>query len=124
MSRPDQPSHARGVAAEDLAAAFLRLSGHEILERNVRIGGGEIDLIAQRGQWLFLVEVRYRGSTRYGHPIETLADRKRRALARSARAYIARRGWADRCWRIDAVTVVARTDGSVIIRRFPRILQL
>jgi putative endonuclease len=124
MASKHPTSRVRGDAAEEMAAAFLRLSGCRILERNVHIGGGEIDLVARRGAWLYLVEVRCRTGTRYGHPIESISQRKRRALIRCARAYIAGRGWGSRCWRFDAVTVLRAPDGSVCIRHFPDLLRM
>jgi putative endonuclease len=118
------PTQHLGEAAEDLAAAFLRLSGFEIVDRNVRAGGGEIDLVARRGAWLHLIEVRYRRTARFGHPVETLRGRKARALARAARAYVARLGAGGSCWRFDAVSVVFETDNSAQVRLFPGILRM
>ncbi len=40
------PSHVFGRSAEDLAEQMLRKKGYRILERNLRIAGGELDLIS------------------------------------------------------------------------------
>ncbi|HKO88875.1 MAG TPA: YraN family protein [Burkholderiales bacterium] len=55
-----------GAAAEELAARYLQAQGLTIVERNYRIRGGEIDLIAKQGQTLVFVEVRLRRSQRFG----------------------------------------------------------
>ena len=107
-----------GAAAEDLAAAYLRLRGYEVLDRNVRVGGGEIDLIARRGAWLLFFEVRYRGDLIHGRPIETIQGRKSRALARAARAYVSRGLGGATCWRFDVIGVVQRPDGEIRLRHF------
>ncbi len=110
---------ARGRDAEDLAAAYFRLLGYEIVGRNVRVGGGEIDLIAEKGDWLIFVEVRFRSATRFGSPVETLRGRKARAMARAARAYVAGRRSGRVCWRIDAISITADGEGGLRIERFP-----
>ena len=39
-----------GRAAEQAAAVYLERAGWRLLGRNVRVGRGELDLIARRGQ--------------------------------------------------------------------------
>ena len=46
------------IAGEEAAEAWLEQSGFLILERNVRFGRGEIDLIAQQGDTIAFVEVK------------------------------------------------------------------
>ncbi len=114
----------RGAAAEDLAASYLRLRGCTIIGRNVRVGGGEIDLIARAGDWVLLVEVRYRETTAFGHPAETVCGPKARALARAGRAYIARGIGDARCWRLDVVTVTLETGGEARVQHYPAAVTL
>ena len=56
----------KGNVAESAVASYLRTQGLSILERNVYISKlGEIDLIANRGNSLYFVEVKshwYEGS--------------------------------------------------------------
>ena len=114
----------RGAAAEDLAASYLRLRGCSIIGRNVRVGGGEIDLIARTGHWVLLIEVRYREDTSFGHPAETICGRKARALARAGRAYVARGIGDARCWRLDVVTVTMESNGGARIQHYPAAVTL
>ncbi len=114
------PERARiGAAAESLAAAYLELRGCEVVARNVHAGGGEIDLIARRRDWIILVEVRFRQSADFGSPVETVRGRKARALARAARAWLCRNRDAARCWRFDIVAVSIGREGEVRIRHYP-----
>ena len=39
-----------GAAAEDLAAAYVRLLGWEVVARNTRLAGVEVDLVAEIGR--------------------------------------------------------------------------
>lgn len=47
-----------GRLGEDRAAELLGAKGWEILARNVRLGGGELDLIGRDGDTLVFVEVK------------------------------------------------------------------
>lgn len=52
-----------GRATERQAARWLRRQGFRILGRNIRAGGGEIDILAQEGPVLAIIEVRYRSAS-------------------------------------------------------------
>ena len=54
----------KGADAEARAAAYLLELGREILARNYRIPGGEIDIVSREaGGTLVFTEVRQRGSS-------------------------------------------------------------
>ncbi len=78
----------RGKEAERQAAAFLRDHGYQILVRNYRWRGGEIDLIARDGDCLVFVEVKARRSERFGLPEEHVTEEKRRKLIFTAQRYL------------------------------------
>lgn len=106
MSAPPDPRHTAGREAEGLAAAHLESLGMTIVGRNVRAGGGEIDLIARDGQTLVFVEVRYRESGAFGTPEDSVGVPKRLRVARAARRYLAEigpSGWTEA--RFDVVAV-------------------
>ena len=52
----------RGRGAETFACWYLRLHGWRILARRARVPGGEVDIIARRGQTLAFVEVKARAT--------------------------------------------------------------
>jgi len=83
-----------GRAAEAAAASHLTREGWTLLGRNVRIGRGELDLIARRGGVLAFVEVKARRTTGYGAPEDGVDGRKRRKVARLAELWLAARPWA------------------------------
>jgi putative endonuclease len=97
-----------GDAAEDRAAAALREAGYRILERNVSIGGGELDLVAREGGTLVFVEVRSRTGAGHGSAAESVTRKKAVRIARAARAYLASRRLDGAAARCDLVTL----DGS------------
>ena len=56
----------RGRSGETLAAAYLELAGLEVLRRNVRLAGVEVDLVAREGRTRVVVEVKLRNRSDYG----------------------------------------------------------
>ena len=73
----------RGDLAESAVAAGLAHRGWAILARNLRVGRGELDIVAVDPgppAMLVIVEVRWRGSRAFGLAEETLDHRKRAHL--------------------------------------------
>ena len=70
----------RGRAGEDAAAALLEAHGYRIVGRNVRLPGGEVDIIARDGDVVVFVEVKARASAAYGSAVRAVDARKRATL--------------------------------------------
>jgi putative endonuclease len=96
---------AKGREAEDLAAAFLRERGFEILARNHAIRRGEVDLVCREGDVLCFVEVRSRTSRAQGGPEETVGRWKARRVVAAATDWAVKNGGLDRAIRFDVVAV-------------------
>ena len=79
-----------GTEKESLAAAYLQQRGMRIRARNFRCRQGEIDLIAQDGDTIVFVEVKYRKNTTLGLPEEAVPHQKMRRISRVADYYLAR----------------------------------
>ena len=99
----------RGRAGESLAAAYLELAGLELLERNIRVAGVEIDLVALDRGTLVLVEVKTRARNDWGGAALAVDRAKRDRLRRAALA-CGTRG-AGRV-RIDVVAIETDADGA------------
>ncbi|MBC6416931.1 MAG: YraN family protein [Rhodospirillales bacterium] len=76
----------RGRRAERLAACWLQLKGYRILGRQLRLGVGEIDLVARRGRTLAIVEVKQRPTL--AAAAEAIRPKQRQRIARAAAAYL------------------------------------
>jgi putative endonuclease len=94
-----------GRSAEDAAASHLGVLGYQILARNVRIAGCELDLIAREGETIVFVEVRSRSDRRHGGPLETVRAIKQARVGRAATAFLARHGLSDSPARFDVVGI-------------------
>lgn len=103
-----------GAAGERLAAEFLVGQGCSLLARNWRSGSlGEIDLVAQDGACLVVVEVRTRRGQRFGTAEESVTPRKQARLVSLAEAYVTETGWAGPV-RIDVVAIQLAANGSLL----------
>lgn len=101
----------RGRAGEDLAVAYLVLAGLRPVERNVRLAGVEVDVVADDGATRVLVEVRLRTRGGFGGAAATVDRRKRERLVRAARS-LEQQGRAR--LRVDVVAVDVGGDGATI----------
>ena len=89
VQQPPADSRGRiGAAKESLAADYLVRHGLRLIARNHRCRFGEIDLVMRDGDALVFVEVRYRGSSCFGTPAESIGGRKQRRLIAAAGHYL------------------------------------
>ncbi len=89
MTRPDRRiAQKSGERGERLAAWWLRLKGYRVLERQLRLGVGEIDLVVSRGRTLAFVEVKRRADL--ATAAEAIRPQQRRRIERAAEQYLAR----------------------------------
>jgi putative endonuclease len=96
----------RGRWAEDAACRHLESLGFRLEARNVRLAGGEIDLVLRDGDTLVFVEVKARGAR--GTAAAAVSADKRRRLGRAAAMWAARWGLPSGGLRFDVVTVEGR----------------
>jgi len=96
---------ARGNYGEDLACQFLKEQGYKIIERNFRIRGGEIDIVALDGETLVYVEVKTRTQKIFGRPEESVTFHKIRFLERAVKFYRNSRRNLPEAERIDVLSI-------------------
>jgi putative endonuclease len=101
-----------GNFGERVAAHRLEALGMTILARNVRVPGGEIDLIARDGADLVFVEVRARRAAT-GSAAESLGTAKLRRMWDCAMAYCERASIDPETARVDVVAVDLDDSGRV-----------
>lgn len=94
-----------GKQAEALACEYLKDQGLRHQESNYRCKQGEIDLIMLHADTLVFVEVRYRKSSLYGCPAETVDQRKQHKLILAARHYLASRRRQRSACRFDVISL-------------------
>src|SRR6187431_3101782 len=104
-----------GTLGEAYAAAYLDQLGYRLVAANFTLPVGrnlrgaminaEIDLIAYEGNTLCFIEVKTRASDWFAPPQVNVDLRKRRQIARAARAYRRLFELDDQPYRYDVVTV-------------------
>jgi putative endonuclease len=94
-----------GEHGEELACRALAARGYCILHRRYRTRYGELDVVAQHEGVLVFVEVRARGSGRFGHPADSVTVRKQQRVAAMAESYLGRERQQQRVCRFDVVAV-------------------
>lgn len=94
-----------GKKGEELACRFLTGQGYRIIERNWRCERKEIDIIARKGNLIIFIEVKTRGSVRYGEPEEFISEQKQRYLIHAAESYLIEND-IDLESRFDVISVV------------------
>ena len=104
MSDATRAARAFGLRAETLATFWLRAQLFTILDRNYRVQGGEIDIVAQRGHLIVFVEVKARAD------LETAAlaitPQKQRRIQRAVHHWLARHPRSTGCaLRADAILI-------------------
>lgn len=94
-----------GNKGEELACEYLKKQGYKILERNYRIRGGEVDIIAKDQEYLVFIEVKTRWSHEYGLPSESMTPWKIKYLLKTAKFYLLKIGWGDGPYRLDFIGI-------------------
>ena len=77
-----------GKRAEDLARTYLEQAGFVVLHVRWQHGHKELDIVAERGEMLHIVEVRSRTEPYLVEPPQTVQYAKQRNVVAAARAYI------------------------------------
>lgn len=97
---------AQGRRGEWLAAWYLRLTGWRILAQRVKTPRGEVDIVAQRGNLVVFVEVKWRRDLR---DLALAVDHHRlRRVAAAAEVLAPRYARAGEDVRIDVILIAPR----------------
>ncbi|ARN79915.1 YraN family protein [Methylocystis bryophila] len=93
-----------GARAETLARVWLRLKLYKILARRYRVKGGEIDIVARRGDVVAFVEVKARAEM--DAALIAITPQKQRRLRVAVARWLSLNPWAARyTLRADAIFV-------------------
>lgn len=114
--RTRQPGDRRrelGDLGEDLAAAWYRAAGYDVLDRNWRRREGELDLVVHRDRVLVFCEVKTRRDDGFGAPAEAVTHEKRRRVRALAAAWLAEHKPIVREVRFDVASVAPGADGTL-----------
>ena len=95
-----------GARGEAIAALFLESRGYTVLDRNLRRGRREIDLLVERGATLVAVEVKWRRAGVTAAASAAWSPAQRRRQAEALLLWLGERGDdRPRACRFDLVTI-------------------
>lgn len=77
-----------GADYEDVAIAYLKALGYEILCKNFRCRTGEIDIIGKKEGYYRFIEVKYRTNGLNGLPEEAVGFHKQKSICKVALYYL------------------------------------
>jgi len=80
----------KGFEFEQVAEKYLVTHGMRTVCRNYSCRLGEIDLVMLDGATLVFVEVRFRESTAFGGPLDSITPRKQSRVIRTATNFLQR----------------------------------
>lgn len=95
-----------GALGEDIAAKYLARHSYKIIERNVRIARGELDILAWDGDTFASIEVKTRVSGEAFRPSDSVSWGKARQIRRLTSAYLQRKKIGPCLVRFDVVEVI------------------
>lgn len=107
----------RGAFGEEQTALYLKSLGYSILARNYRIKGGEIDIIAENGGVIAIVEVKTRKFGSLTEGAAAVTKKKQSRIIKAACSYLSEVG-TDKEIRFDVAEVVITTENN------PRLLEI
>lgn len=102
-----------GREGENEAVRFLKNQGLKVLEKNVRLGKYEIDLIARDGEELVFVEVKTHRNDKWNYPEDKVDYKKRKNLKKAGNRYILRYAPQIKYYRYDIVAITWEPSVSI-----------
>jgi len=77
-----------GNSGESTACLFLESKKYKIIEKNYRAFRKEIDIIAQKDEYIIFVEVKTRSSVKFGVASESVTMQKQRHIILAAKKFL------------------------------------
>jgi putative endonuclease len=81
-------SHSLGQKGENAAISFLEKAGYKIHHRNWKSGKRELDIVAEKNDFIVFVEVKTRTNEQWMDPRDLITHAKRTSMIYSANGYI------------------------------------
>lgn len=107
-----------GKLGEDYAVKYLKGKGYEVSGRNVYVGGGEIDIVAKKGNLVVFVEVKTRKSDAYVDVLDSIDETKEESLITSCEEYLAKDKLESCGYRIDLIGIIIKNG---VIEKFEHV---
>lgn len=104
IGRHSNQSHKYRDFSEKKAEEYLVNKGYKILERNLRIGYLEMDLIAEKDNTIVFIEVKRRDNIDFGEPEKIINKKKIDKMINFAKLFLMKKDYRDYDVRFDVLT--------------------
>ena len=95
----------KGQFGEEIAKNYLIKNGYRIIERNFRTKFGEIDIIAEKGDYIIFIEVKFRKNPEFGNAEEAINLHKLKKIENTANFYLKNFYKKNKNPRIDVIAI-------------------
>ncbi len=102
-----------GNSGEKIAQDYLKQKGYQIREVNWRFQHLELDIIAQKNDWLVIVEVKTRSTDIFQNPEEAISTKKIRNIVKATNEYININDWEGET-RFDIISIISNSKETEI----------
>lgn len=118
----DASREERGQYGEDLAADYCKKElGYKLVIRNWSHKRDEIDIICRDGEVLVFIEVRARADTALVSGFYSVDSRKKKALLRVSKSYLAQLQNPPKHFRFDIIDVALTNGGRGEVRHYANV---
>lgn len=108
-----------GSEGEKAAIDLLEKNGFTIIERNFRFSRlGEIDIIANDGEYICFIEVKSRSSLAFGQPSEAVTRKKMDNIIRLSQIYLKKHHLENSNVRFDIIEIIYKKskDNFIVLK--------
>lgn len=82
-----------GHDAEKWAAEYLKQQGYKIRELNWKTRYCEIDIVAEKDNTIYFIEVKYRKSDKFGSGLDYVTPKKLQQMTFAAEMWVSNNNW-------------------------------
>lgn len=107
-----------GRTGEEYTAQWLREQGFSIIAQNYHSRYGEIDIIAEDGEYIVFTEVKVRRRGSMVSPLEAVTAQKQKKILLTAQAYLVKSQYALQP-RFDVAAITLLPDGQLELQYYP-----
>lgn len=105
----------KGIEGEEKAVQYLKSKGFVIIARNYRAGRyAEVDIIAEKEEYICFIEVKTRSGTLYGYGREAVGKKKRLKIRKAASMFLADNNISEKYIRFDVIEIILKGSASDI----------
>jgi len=110
-----------GRQGEEIALDYLLKNKFEILVRNYRSKFGEIDIVAQKENKIYFVEVKTRANLDKGMPYEAVDSHKKYQMKKAATYFLLENDYQKFKFTLSVISILFNNSGDFDLRFFENI---